>query len=171
MLFWFLCLKCKTNKLHFSWKRLARRNISKQCHSSCYFGCALLSGCSQFFIKPVALDRCCVSIGWFESVQLVPSSSGLKLLPLWPPHFIHHCFPIHHCYHHNHCHCYPPLWTMWLMLEFAPFPAVIILIVVLCASKLGCKFRQNSGGILAEFRTTPEYLLIQTVTWLLCVGD
>ena len=33
--------------------------------------------------------------GDFECVQLVSSPSGLKLLPSWPSHCIHHCFPIH----------------------------------------------------------------------------
>ena len=47
------------------WKRWVRTKVSKQCHNSCYFGCALHSRCSQLFSKPIALDRCCVSMGWF----------------------------------------------------------------------------------------------------------
>ena len=122
-----------------SWKRWVRTKVSKQCHNSCYFGCALHSRCSQLFSKPVALDRCCVSMGWFASVQLVSSPLVLKLLPLWPLHriasIIVYCFPIHYGCHQTHCRCYPPLWTLLSMLEFALFPAVIMLIVVLGASK------------------------------------
>ncbi len=62
-------------------KEMSWTNISKQCHNSCYFGCCLLSDSSQFFCKPVALDRFVSTLGVCASVQLVSSIWGLELLP------------------------------------------------------------------------------------------
>ena len=100
--------KCQTNKLNFllfyiitsriPWKRWVRTKVSKQCHNSCYFGCALHSRCSQLFSKPVALDRCCVSMGWFCkcSVGVITISAQALAIVTIASHCIHHCLLFSH---------------------------------------------------------------------------
>ncbi len=76
-----------------SWKRWVRTNISKHSHNSWYFCCALLSGCSQFFSKPVALDWCCVSMGWICMCSVGVITIGAQALAIVTIalHHIHHC--------------------------------------------------------------------------------
>ena len=120
------------------WKRWVRTKVSKQCHNSCYFGCALHSRCSQLFSKPVALDRCCVSMGWFCkcSVGVITISAQALAIVTIASHCIQHCLLFSHpsWLSPNSLSLLSPLWTLLSMLKFALFPAVIMLIVVLGAS-------------------------------------
>ena len=133
--FGFCTKQCKTNKLNFLlfytiivehfMKEMSKNNISKQCYNWCYFSCVLLSGCIQFFSKPVALDRCWLRIGWFcectvgvitiraQALAIVTITSIIVITSII---LLTQSLPL-----------LPPLWTFSSMLTSDPFPAAILI--------------------------------------------